>query len=241
VEFRTVVRDTLYLHECNVSPQIGTDIGGAIPIPFGSQKINAFPRLSPSIGVSFGYTYQYRWNLCVELTYKRIAMDADARVSNQKFKGEGMVQFFTGTAEMNMSFTLIEIPLYVKYMFGANRQHGAAIGGYFAKNLKTTFVSTAVKGFTGPLSDVVESTISAPMVMDFSSTLDTWDAGIMLGYSSRVYNSVNMGVNFLIGCKDIFTPGSDFFDYKMVPIRGSITLNYNLFRFGKQRIYPKRR
>jgi len=242
-EFHTDVRDTLYLHEFNISPQIGTDIGGAIPIPFGAddRKINAYPRLSPSIGVALSYTYQYRWNVGLELTYKRIAMDADARVTNQKFKGEDMVQYFTGTAEMNMTFTLLELPLYLKYMFGSNRQHGVLLGGYFAHNFRSAFVTTAKKGFTGPAPDVVESTIADPMIMDFSATLSHWDAGLMLGYEARVYNRVYMGLTLLVGCKDIFQPDSDFFDYKMYPMRGAITLSYDLLRFGKQRNYPKRK
>ena len=234
--------DTLYLHEFNISPQLGTDLGGAVPIPFGAgeMKINAYPRLSPSIGIALSYTYQYRWNIGLELTYKRIGMDADIRVTNQKFKGEGVIQYFTGTAEMNMSFTLLEAPLYAKYMFGKSRQHSVILGGYFAYNLRTSFQSVAKKGFNGPLPDVVESVITDPMVMDFSATLDTWDAGLLFGYQTRILNRVHFGIRALVGFKDIFLPDTDFFDYKMYPMRGSLVLNYDLLRIGKERNYPKR-
>ena len=242
-ELRAIVLDTLYLHEFNISPQIGTDIGGAVPIPFsaGGSQINAYPRLSPSIGLAVSYTHRYRWNLGLELTYKRIAMDADARVTNQKFKGEDAVQYFTGTAEMAMSFTLLEVPLYASYMFGAKRQHGVMLGGYFAYNLSPKYVTTAQKGFTGPLADVVESTLNEPMIMNFTSTLDTWDAGLLVGYHTRIINRVHLGLRVLVGCKDIFTPNSDFFDYKMVPMRGAIVLNYNMLRLGKQLNYAKKK
>ncbi|MCL2726980.1 MAG: PorT family protein [Bacteroidales bacterium] len=242
-QFRTVVYDTLFLHEFNISPQFGTDIGGVVPVPFsaGGSKINAYPRLSPSIGVAVGYTYQYRWNLGAELTYKRIAMDADARVTNQKFKGENAVQYFTGTAEMAMSFTLLEVPLYVTYMFGTNRQHGVMLGGYFGYNLSSKYMTTARKGFTGPGADVVESIINDPMIMDFSSTLDKWDAGLLIGYQARIVNRVHLGLRVLVGCRDIFIPDTDFFEYKMIPMRGAIVLNYDLLRFGKQRDYLKKR
>jgi hypothetical protein len=241
-EIRSVERDTLFLHEFNISPQIGTDIGGAVPVPFGAggSKINAYPRLAPSIGVALSYTYKYRWNIVAELTYKRIAMDADARVTNQKFKGEDMVQYFTGTAEMNMSFTLLEVPLYAKYMFGSNRQHGVLLGGYFSYNFRATFESIAKKGFNGPAPDVVESLITDPMIMDFTPMLDTWDAGVLIGYQSRIFNRVHLGMRVLVGFKDIFLPSSDFFEYNMHPMRGAIVLNYDLLRFGKQRNYPKR-
>ena len=243
VSYSPVPFDTLYLHECNISPQLGTDIGGAVPIPFdaGGMQINAFPRITPSIGIALSYTYLYRWNVGVELTYKRIAMDADVRVTNQKFKGEGMVQYFTGTAEMKMSFTLLEVPLYVKYMFGGNRQHGMMLGGYFAYNLRPSFMTIAQKGFNGPQPNVVESVITEPMRMDFSATLDKWDAGILLGYQTRILNRVHFGLRALAALKEIFLPDSDFFDYKMYPMRGAIVLNYDLFRFGRERNYPKRR
>jgi len=243
IPYRPALFDTLYLHEFNISPQLGTDIGGAVPVPFdaGGMQINAYPRITPSIGIALSYTYLYRWNVVAELTYKRIAMDADVRVTNQKFKGEGMVQYFTGTAEMNMSFTLLEVPLYVKYMFGNNRQHGIMLGGYFAYNLRPSFQTVAQKGFNGPEPDVVESVITEPMIMDFTSTLDKWDAGVLLGYQTRILNRVHFGLRALVALKDIFLPDSDFFDYKMYPMRGAIVLNYDLLRFGRERNYPRRR
>ncbi|MCL2501716.1 MAG: PorT family protein [Bacteroidales bacterium] len=239
-QVQTAVYDTLYLHEFNISPQIGTDMGGAVPVPFsaGGSKINAYPRLSPSIGIAVNYTYRYRWNLGIELTYKRIAMDADARVTNQKFKGENALQYFSGTARMHMAFTLLEVPFYAKYMFGSHRQHSVILGGYFAYNLYASFESIAKKGFNGPEPDVVESVITEPMVMDFSPVLDSWDAGVLLGYEARVYNRVHVGFRVLAGFKDIFVPNTDFFDYKMYPMRGAIVLHYDLLRFGRQRLIP---
>ena len=229
---------TLFAQErssLNIAPQLGTDIGGAIPVPFGSdeRKINALPRLAPSIGLALKYTYRSRWNLGTELTYKRIVMDADARVGNQKFKGKESLQYFSGTAEMHMAFTLLEAPLYAKYNFGNHRQHSLILGGYFAYNLSASFESVAKKGFNGPEPDVVESLITDPMVMDFSSVLDTWDAGVLLGYETRIYNRVHFGLRFLAGLKEIFIPHSDFFDYKMYQMRGAVVLHYDLFRVGK--------
>ena len=237
-----MLRDTLFEHEFNIAPQIGTDIGGAVPVPFGAEgrTINAFPRLAPSIGLIMSYTYQYRWNVGIELNYKRISMDADARVTNQLFKGEDALQYFTGTAKMHMSFTMLEIPVYAKYMLGRQRQHGIIVGGYFAYDLEANFVTTALKGFTGPAPDVLESPITEPMIMDFTPMLDNWDAGVLLGYQSRIFSRVHMGLRVLVGFKEIFLPDSDFFDYKMFPMRGSITLGYDLVRFGKLKNYAKK-
>ena len=237
-----MLRDTLFEHEFNMAPQIGTDIGGAVPIPFGAEgrTINAYPRLAPSIGLIMSYAYQYRWSVAVELSYKRISMDADARVTSQLFKGEDALQYFTGTAKMHMSFTMLEVPVYAKYMLGRQRQHGLILGGYFAYNLEANFVTTALKGYTGPMADVLESTITEPMIMDFTPMLDTWDAGVLLGYQSRIFSRVNMGFRVLVGFKEIFLPDSDFFDYKMFPMRGSISLGYDLIRFGKLKNYAKK-
>ena len=228
--------------EFNISPQIGTDIGGAVPVPFGddNRKINAFPRLTPSIGIAFDYNYQHRWGFGIELNYKRIVMDADARVSNQKFKGQDLIQYFSGTAEMNMAFTLLELPLYAKYIFGNNRQHKLIFGGYFAYNLKATFQSIAQKGFNGPLPDVVESTITAPMIMDFTPMLSSWDTGLLFGCQTRIYHRIHAGLRFLAGLKDIFVSDSDFFDYRMYPMRGAIVLHYDLIRLGGQQYYLRK-
>ena len=67
--------------------QLGTDIGGAIPFPFSNvpDVFNPYPKLSPSIGAKLTFPIDRKWTLGAEVTYKKVAIDADARIDNQRF------------------------------------------------------------------------------------------------------------------------------------------------------------
>ncbi len=215
-----------------IAPQIGTDIGGAMPVPMNAVggNFNAYPRLNATLGARFFLNIHSRWTLGVNLNYKTIAMDADARVSNQKFKGENIVQYFTGTSQMSMGFTILELPLYAEFLVGKKRQHGIQLGVFGAYVFNSRFITNAVKGFIGSEPDRIDSEIITPQVMDFSSLLDTWDAGLFAGYQARIFPRIQMGLHIMMGVKDIFLPGSEFFDYKMKQMRGSVTVSYDLVR-----------
>ncbi|HOO42086.1 MAG TPA: outer membrane beta-barrel protein [Bacteroidales bacterium] len=219
-----------------IAPQIGTDIGGALPVPFDAVggSFNAYPKLNATLGARFFLNLHDRWTLGANLNYKTIAMDADARVTNQKFKGENMVQYFTGTSQMSMGFTLLELPVYVEFLAGKKRQHGIQLGFFGAYVLKSHFITNAIKGFIGSEPDRIDSEITTPQVMDFSSLLDSWDSGLLLGYDARIFPRIRMGLHVMMGLKDIFQPGSDFFDYTMKQMRGSVTVSYDLIRFYKR-------
>lgn len=215
----------------SLAPLMGTDVGGAVPVPFNAigGQFNAFPRVNPTLGALLKFRCDPRWELVTGLSYKTVAMDADARVTNQKFKGEDMIQYVTGTARMQMSFTLLELPLYVSWHFGKEGRNALLAGPYGAYVFSAKFVTEATKGFMGTAPDLVESHLTEPMTMDFTEVLDSWDLGFALGYERQVYKKVHLGLKFCVGLRDIFVPGSDFFDYKMFPMRGSLTLSYDLF------------
>ena len=67
--------------------QLGTDIGGAIPFPFSNvpDVFNPYPKLSPSIGAKLTFPVTRKWTLGAEVTYKKVAIDADARIANHRF------------------------------------------------------------------------------------------------------------------------------------------------------------
>lgn len=224
-------RDTFVTSFC-IAPQIGTDIGGTIPIPFSSigGAFNAYPKLNATLGARFFLNLHPRWSFGANLSYKTIAMDADARVTNQKFKGENIDQYFTGTSEMSMSFQILELPVYVEFLAGSKRQHGIQVGIFGSLVMSSRFITYATKGFIGSEPDRMDSALSSPPVMDFSSLLDKWDVGVFAGYQARIFTRIKMGLHVMIGMKDVFLPGSDFFDYKMKQVRGSVTVSYDLIR-----------
>ncbi|MDR3133678.1 MAG: PorT family protein [Prevotellaceae bacterium] len=216
----------------SLGAQIGTDIGGAVPYPLHNvpSPVNAYPHVNASLGAKCGFPLYERFSLGLECTYKIVTMDADARVENQKFDDGELLQYFSGTAEMHMSFAMIEAPLYVKYRF--NRSHKALLGGYYTYVLSPKFETIAKQGYIGPEPDLVGSPVTpdAPQRMDFSSALGRWDAGMIVGYELQIFTRLHAGLRFLVGFKDIFKRGNRYFDYKMLPMRGAIVISYNIFK-----------
>ncbi|MDR0666998.1 MAG: PorT family protein [Prevotellaceae bacterium] len=219
-------------HILSLGVQVGVNIGGAVPYPLKHipEAINAYPQLTGSLGAKCTFPLYQPFSLGVELNYKTIAMKADARVENQAFKSlDGLLQYFSGTAQMNMSFTILEIPLYAKYRF-SHSPHTALLGGYYAFVLAREFTTIAQKGYIGNAPDEVASPVDArPQIMPFTTSLDRWDAGLIAGYELQIIPRLHLGLRFMMGFKDIFKPQLRYFEYRMLPMRGAVTISYSLF------------
>jgi len=222
-------------HTLSLGVQVGSDIGGAVPYPLSNipSPMNAYPRVNVSIGGKAHFPLYNNFSLGLECSYKRVAMDADARVENQRFNDNGLINYFSGTAEMNMSFTLLELPLYARYRFGRSN-HQVLFGGYYAFVLSSKFVTIAQKGYTGTEPDMVASVVNPNDLdpMDFSASLGNWDAGALIGYELQAFSRFHIGLRFMVGFKDMFKSQNQYFEYKMLPMRGAITLSYNLVDFN---------
>lgn len=224
--------------------QLGTDIGGAIPFPFSNvpNPFNPYPKLYPSLGVKLTFPVDRHWAVSTELTYKKIAIDADARIKNQRFndKENDIVARFTGSAEMGMDFTMLEIPVYAKYTF-ANLKDRILFGGYFAWMMNGTFDIQVNKGYMMDDEGTYTGTIEGkPLEINFNNILDNWDAGLVLGYERRLFSRVEIGLRVSWGMKDIFKRNNQYFDYKMLHMRGSLVVSYNLFNIKPPRLNPFR-
>ena len=219
-----------------IGVQLGTDIGGAAPIPFRAVggSFNPYPKLNAAFGANVLLEVNPRITIGANVNYKTVAMEADARVTNQKFKGENTVQYFTGTSEMSMSFTFLEVPLYIDFYLGSKKIHAIQAGIFGSYVFKSRFVTRATKGFIGFEPDRVDATVTDPQVMDFSPLMTRWDAGFLIGYHTKVTARLRAGLHLMFGVRDIFKKGNDFFDYKMQQIRGSVVLSYDLFRIYKR-------
>ena len=219
---------------------LGTDIGGAVPFPFSNipKPFNPYPQIKAGFGGVFNLQITDRWGIGAELMYKNVGMKADARVENQKFNMDGTDTYFTGSAEMDMNFTLLEVPLYAKYSFKKGNDKVIA-GFYYSYTFTSNFETTPKKGFIGYEPNKVDIEDVSDIIMDFSDVLDCWDIGFLVGYERRIIERLNLGLRFSMGFKDIFMPSSNYFDYKMLPIKGSISISYSLIKtkplFGAKR------
>lgn len=224
--------------------QLGTDIGGAIPFPFKHvpSTFNPYPKLNISLGAKLTFPVKPQWTIGAETTYKTVAIDADARVKNQKFQDKDYIQYFTGTAEMKMEFTMLEVPVYVKYTF-SNMKDRILVGPYFSWIMKSKFIIDPKKGFIGNQASTVDAPVSDDPLdpnylkdIVFSNDLDSWDMGIVLGYERKLSPRIELGLRFMCGFKDIFKPNNEYFDYSMLHMRGTVVLSYNLFNIKSPKL-----
>lgn len=229
---------------------VGVDIGGAVPWPpsnmrASTMKMSAVPRLNPSLGVSFTAQLPYRLALSAEITYKQVGIDADAWVSGQQFRmpnpdGEDLIMRFRGTANMVMDFSMIEVPVYVGYNFNDGRSR-VYLGGYFSYIIKGNFNTTPLKGLVENTNNPSEAPIivtpDSPVPPDampvFNDYLGHWDAGMLLGYEWQIVPRVKMTARVSMGFKDIFRRGSNYLDYKMLHMRGTLMISYSFLRYDE--------
>lgn len=234
---------------------VGLDIGGAAPWPPANMrgdvmKMEAVPKLNPSLGFSFTAHLPRRFSLSAELTYKQVGIDADAWVSGQQFRlpnpgGDDLITRFRGTANVVMNFSMIEVPVYVAYGFRGGRSR-VYLGAYYSYIIKSDFSTTPLKGLVenpnDPSQPPIVVTPDSPVPPDampvFNDYLGKWDAGILMGYEWQIVPRVNMTARFSVGFKDIFRPGSNYLEYKMLHMRGTIAVSYSFLRY-KENIFRK--
>ncbi len=223
--------------------QVGTDIGGAIPVPF-SYIPDVFvptPKVLPNVGVRYGVVLDKGWTLGAEVSYKHVEMAADAVVQNMRAAlpdigvgGSDLVQYFSGRASMNMAFDIMEVPLYARYRFDGRGGHNILFGGYAAWVINSRFQNNPMDGFIGGEPDKVDMIITPESQIpaeqkDFSKYLSKWDAGLVVGYENSFFKRIRVGLRISMGLKDVFDV--KVLEYKMLQMRGTITLSYDLWHF----------
>jgi hypothetical protein len=226
--FAQTEKDSAYVYQGNFGISVGTDIGGAVPYPVSNipGTINAYPHINPALGANISFLLIKGWGLGLEVNYKTVAMKADARVSNQRFNMDDATMYFTGTTKTDMKFIMLEVPVYAKYRF-SNRNFAFA-GFYYSHVFSSSFVADPVKGYSGSQADVVETTDVSNITMDFSQYMDNWDLGALAGYERAIFDRLKLALRISVGFKDVFKPSNNYFDYRMLHIRGGITLTYDL-------------
>jgi len=223
------------------SPVVGVDIGGAIPTTLGTiDKVGkeVAPKIVPSVGLRISYDINPSLRLSTEATYKQVGFKADSKVKDQytllidQTSGDRQVVYFTGVADMDMSFTLLEIPLYVTWSWNSGRDNIIA-GIYYAHTFSASFDNTAKKGY---LSDVKDNPttdqinpLNEPLVQSFNEVMSNWDIGVLIGYERRILRDFTLGLRVSMGSIDIFQKGQNPLGYEMRHMRGSLNVSYDLF------------
>lgn len=220
--------------------RVGTDIGGALPFPFSNIPSEFAPKIKPKL--TFGgeviVPVSKRFTVTAEVNFKTVAIDAEAFVEEQFFQAEdlnsGDPVFFTGMADMNMSFSMIEFPLYAEYQFSGGRNR-VMLGGFYTMAKKQAFDVVAKKGYMQVTKGDEELlSLNTNFTMSFTDDLDSWDAGVLFGYERRLMENLSVNGKVHIGLKSIFTAGFDKLEYKMYHMRLAVGLTYELIDFNKK-------
>lgn len=230
---------------------IGVDIGGAVPWPPSNlrsdeMKMSAVPKLNPSLGASFTAPLSKRFTISAEATFKQVGIDADAWVSGQQFRvpnpdGEDLLTQFRGTANVVMDFSMLEIPVYVGFGFRGGRDR-IYLGAYYSYIFKSHFSTTPLKGLVEnpnnpsepPIMITPDSPVSSDVLPVFDNYLGKWDAGMLLGYEWQIIPHIKMTARISMGFKDIFRTGSNYLEYKMLHMRGTVAVSYVFLKYKKQ-------
>lgn len=229
---------------------VGIDIGGAVPWPpsnlsSGDMKMSAVPKLNASLGMSFTAPISKRFTVTAEATYKQVGIDADAWVSGQKFRvpnpdGADLMTQFRGTANVVMDFTMLEFPVYVGFSFRGGRDR-IYLGAYYSYVFSSHFNTTPLKGLVEnpnnpsepPIMITPDNPVPSDVMPVFDNYLGKWDGGMLLGYEWQIVPRIKMTARISMGFKDIFRTGSNYLDYKMLHMRGTVALSYAFLKYKK--------
>lgn len=229
---------------------VGIDIGGAVPWPpsnlsSGDMKMSAVPKLNASLGMSFTAPISKRFTVTAEATYKQVGIDADAWVSGQKFRvpnpdGADLMTQFRGTANVVMDFTMLEFPVYVGFSFRGGRDR-IYLGAYYSYVFSSHFNTTPLKGLVEnpnnpsepPIMITPDNPVPSDVMPVFDNYLGKWDGGMLLGYEWQIVSRIKMTARISMGFKDIFRTGSNYLDYKMLHMRGTVALSYAFLKYKK--------
>lgn len=110
----------------------------------------------------------------------------------------------------------IIIPLYVKYMLRSNRAT-VLLGGYAGYLFDNNH---------SKISNPTESTTGGEIILP----LKKWDYGFTAGYEQHFTQRLNLTFKVCYGIHSLLE--TSFTDHKFSPLRGSLTLSYDLFRIG---------
>ncbi len=217
----------------------GIDIGAASPWPVskavsGDDKLAATPKLRPAIGAWVGYKFDDKWSVNFEATYKTVALDATVVTlsQGQRFTDSGNKVLFKGKATTEMSFTMLELPLYVRYAI--NPKNAVMLGGYCSYITDGEFTAIAIQGTVvnaDTPDELPKPTYEGELPPQvFDSSLRKLDIGWMAGYERKVTKRINATARFSMGLRDIFKPGENYLDYSMIHMRGTLTVGYRIFQ-----------
>jgi hypothetical protein len=217
-----------------IYPSLGIDMGGALPFPFSDipEGSKGTPKLNPSLGFGFKYEMIEKWCISTELSYHVLAFSAKATVRSQSFYSDNHqdILYFTGYSKTDVELRFLQIPLIVSYDLNPN--WSILLGPYYSKILDGSFSTEGTEGYLSDNKAITDSASlpgTANVPYNFNNFIDTWDAGILLGFRYKLNHRVDFWGNFNVGFKSIFVANFDNIEYEMYQFRVNFGVSIILF------------
>ncbi|MBI9052632.1 MAG: outer membrane beta-barrel protein [Bacteroidales bacterium] len=218
----------------NFYPNLAVDLGGAIPFPLSDipEGAGGTPKPYPSMGLGAEYNLNDKWQIALELNYHLIAFSADADVVSQAFYyDDGTPMYYSGKTETDVELRMVEFPFLAFYKLKEGRRF--LFGMYYSRILEGRFETKGINGIYSPDKNITDNAVlpgpEVTIPYDFNENIDSFDYGILIGYSYDINHRFYLWSRLNIGFKSIFEKEFENIDYEMYQVRINLGVSYKLF------------
>lgn len=184
--------------------QAGGELG--MLAPFG-HKPGVF--VQPTGGLKMTFPFTRKWFLGSEVDYSRLKYNS-TYPADRRMPGREPGKDYRGRFDLKQ----IQVPVYLKYMLGSNRE--SILFGIYGAYL----FDASVKGEALPGGNEGEA-----------GKVESWTAGLTVGYEVRVVKHLNLMFRLSGGVKDVLKSGN-IWGKKIFPVQAGLTLSYDILRIG---------
>lgn len=202
--------------------QAGGEAGLLLPM----KNINI--GITPTAGLKMTFPFTRKWFMGGEINYSELKCKGSFDVSGFGFNG----QAYVGNARMDCNIRKIQVPVYVKYMLNCNKA-SVLFGVYGAYLFDNDFRLTLKDALSEPppYSSVVAERIGELGPVDLSGDVESWNAGIVVGYEHRIVKHLDVMLKVSAGAKELLKKNNSC-GKRLYPLQASLTLSFDILRIG---------